>query len=483
MPVPMPDINLIALLPEILILLVAMGVLLLTAWSRETTQPLLGLVAMAGVALAGGILLIQTGMTTTTFGGLFVLDPFASAMKLLMLVATLLPLLMSWDYLARHRLDIGEYFVLTLFALLGGMLMASSGDFITLYLGLELMSLSIYVLAAFNRDDPKSNEAGLKYFVLGSMASGLLLYGISLIYGGAGGTGFAAVAQAMGEGGGHAPGIGLRLGVVLVLAGMAFKIAAAPFHMWAPDVYQGAPTSVTAFMAAMPKIAGFAAIYRVLLEPFGPMQSQWGPILQFLAVASLAVGALAAIAQTNIKRMLAYSSIGHVGYALIGLASGTELGFRSVLIYLAIYIFMNLGTFALILVVNNAGVGDEINDYRGLAKKRPLLAFLMAIFMFAMAGIPPLAGFIGKFYVFMAAVKAGMIGLAVTGVLFSAVGAYYYLRVVQRMYFEEAETAFRMEVGLLSRLVIAVSTLAVLYWGLLPGGLIDWAEASIRPLL
>ncbi len=481
MPVQMPDINLMLLLPEIFIALAAMALLLYTAWTEREGRDAVANGALVTIVLAMVMMpVFGSVVRETTFGGMFVNDGFALFMKLLMGVATLLPLWVSRDYLKNNDIFKGEYSVLTLFALLGGLLMASSGDFLTLYLGLELMSLSIYVLAAFRRNDTRSSEAGLKYFVLGSMASGLLLYGITLIYGASGATSFADVRAFLATDYHHVSAI-VNMGMLLIVSGFCFKVAAAPFHMWAPDVDDGAATSVTAFMAVMPKIAAFAGFYRVLLEAFGPLQDHWSVALQLLAVLSVIVGSLAAIAQTNIKRMLAYSSIGHVGYALIGLSVGSDFGYQSVLIYLAIYIFMNIGAFTLILLLNREGIGDEISDFQGLAHRRPLLAFLMALFMFSMAGIPPLAGFVGKLYVFMAAVQAGMFKIAIIGILFSAVGAFYYLRVVKRMYFDqpESERLFEMNVSFPNRLVMAVTGLFVVVVGIFPEQLMTWAKISM----
>lgn len=481
MAVPMPDINMVMVLPETVIAVGAMGLLLAGAWKTElklgsTTVAMLAML----IILVAAILLgpADGGPGRSTLAGLFVTDSFALYMKMLLCLATALPLMISWEYLQANKLQSAEYQVLTLFALLGGMVMASSGDFMILYLGLEMMSLSIYVLAAYQRDNLLSNEAGLKYFILGSMASGLLLYGISLIYGATGTTLFSGVKSFLL----HDPGesmLMLHLGVILILAGMSFKIAAAPFHMWAPDVYQGAPTSVTAFMAVMPKIAAFAGLYRVLLDALAPISNYWSTLFQVMAVLSLVVGAVVAIAQTNIKRMLAYSSIGHVGFILLGLTAGTILGLESVLIYLAIYIFMSVGAFAMIMFLNQGGIGDDINDYKGLAHKRPLLALVMAIFMFSMAGIPPLAGFIGKFYVFLAAIKAGYLGLSIFAVIFSAVGAFYYLRIVKLMYFDQPENEFTMVLGMPSRLVLGLSSVVILVWGVFPSWLINMAKQSI----
>ena len=479
MPVQMPDINLVIMLPEILVTLLAMALLLMSAWYGKEGRGTIGWMSIFGIGLAAVAVLTAGGTGETSFGGMFVDDVFARYMKLLLFLATALPLLISINYIRDRRMDGGEYYVITLFSMLGGMFMISSGGFVMLYLGLELMSLSIYVLAAFRRNDLKSSEAGLKYFVLGSLASGILLYGISLIYGALGVLTFAGIAEALAASHGHVSPI-LGLGLVMVVAGISFKIAAAPFHMWAPDVYEGAPTSVTAFMAVMPKVAAFAVLYRVLLLAFPSLHAQWGPLLQFLAVLSMAVGSFAAIAQTNIKRMLAYSSIGHVGFLLIGLSTGTIEGYQSVLVYLTVYIFMSVGAFGLILVLNRDGIGDEIDDYKGLGKKNPYLAMLMSIFMFSMAGIPPLAGFIGKLYVFMAAIKAGMLTVAIIGVLFSAVGAFYYLRIVKLMYFDEATNEFAMKVSSTSQAVLVLSGIIIMVWGIFPGALLTWTEATVR---
>ncbi|MBF0127121.1 MAG: NADH-quinone oxidoreductase subunit NuoN [Magnetococcales bacterium] len=479
MPVQMPVVNLVTILPEILIAVLGLVLLLMSAWGDENRGGRLGMLSIIGVLVAA---LITAGAGDgTSFGGYFINDAFARSMKILLYLATGLVLFISLEYMKRHKIDGGEYQVLTLMAMLGGMLMASAGDFIILYLGLELMSLSIYVLAAMKRDELRSTEAGLKYFVLGSMASGFLLYGISLIYGATGTTLYSGVAAALDPALGHNAAPVLVLGVVLVMAGLSFKIAAAPFHMWAPDVYEGAPTSVTAFMAVVPKVAAFAGILRLLLIAFPALHDQWIPLLQLLAVFSMGVGAFAAIAQTNIKRMLAYSSIGHVGFILLGLSAHNTVGYQSVLIYLAIYIFTSVGAFALLLLLSREGIGDETADFKGLAHKRPLLAFLMALFMFSMAGVPPLAGFMGKLYVFIATIQAGLIGLSILGVLFSAIGAFYYLRIVKFMYFDQpGEGAFAMEMGLSMRAILTVTGVVLLVWGIFPESLLRWTAAGVK---
>ncbi|MEO5362063.1 MAG: NADH-quinone oxidoreductase subunit NuoN [Magnetococcus sp. DMHC-8] len=474
--------NLVLLLPEILLALLAMILLLMSAWLGKEMRGFIGTWAISSILLTGVVIAgLASAPPSVTLGGHFIDDNLARFMKLLLLAATALPLMMARDYLTQHGLDSGEYFVLSLFSLIGAMTMVSAGSFMVLYLGLELMSLSIYVLAAYQRDDLRSSEAGLKYFVLGSLASGILLYGISLIYGTTGTTLLSGVAGVL-KVADHINPITV-LGAALVVIGISFKVAAAPFHMWAPDVYEGAPTSVTAFIAVMPKIAAFAALIRVLLEAFVTLQVHWAPMLQWMAIASLAVGALGAIAQTNIKRLLAYSSIGHVGFLLIGLTTGNPLGHQSVLFYLSIYVFMSLGAFCLVLVLNKGGIDDDIRSYSGLARRRPLLAFLLAMFMLSMAGIPPLAGFIAKLYILMAAVHAGLIGLAVTSVLFSAIGAFYYLRIVKIIYFDQSDEPFAVDVALTHQVILAISALVVLVGGIFPGRFLAWTQATMQSFL
>ena len=324
-------------------------------------------------------------------------------------------------------------------ATLGMMMLASANDFIALYLGLELMSLSLYVIAAYDRDNLRATEAGLKYFVLGALSSGMLLYGASLLYGYSGGTGFAAVATALKA----QASLGVVFGLVFVLAGLAFKISAAPFHMWTPDVYEGAPTPVTAFFASAPKMAAMAALVRVTMSTFPGVADEWRQILTFIAIASMAIGAFAAIGQTNIKRLMAYSSIGHMGYALVGLAAGNQEGAQGVAIYMAVYLAMTLGTFAAILLMRRGGkYVEEIADLSGLARNHGGMALALALLLFSLAGVPPLFGFVAKWYVFAAAIKAGLYPLAVIGVLLSAVSAYYYLNIIKKMYFDAPAAPF-----------------------------------------
>jgi NADH-quinone oxidoreductase subunit N len=368
--------------------------------------------------------------------------------------------------------------VLLLLSTLGMMMLISASDFIALYLGLELMSLALYVVAAYRRDDLRASEAGLKYFVLGALSSGMLLYGISLMYGYSGTVSFAGVAAALK---GHSP-IGVVFGLVFVLAGLAFKISAVPFHMWTPDVYEGAPTPVTTFFATGPKMAAMAVLVRVTLTAFPGVADEWRQIVTFISIASMALGAFAAIGQTNIKRLMAYSSIGHMGFALVGLAAGTVEGAHGVVIYMAIYLAMTLGTFAGILSMRRAGAYVEnISDLAGLARTNAPMAFFLAAMMFSLAGVPPLAGFFAKFYVFAAAMKAGLYGLAVIGVLLSAVSAYYYLRIVKIMYFDEPAKAFDPQ-GIVARIVLALSTAVVIFYALAPAPLTNAAMAAAKSL-
>jgi NADH-quinone oxidoreductase subunit N len=369
-----------------------------------------------------------------TFGGLVQTSDFTRYADLLVLLGASAALILSLDYNRRENIARFEYPVLVVFAVLGMFVMVAAGDLMTLYLGFELQSLSLYICAALARDSLRSTEAGLKYFVLGALASGLLIYGISLVYGFAGTTNFAALAHELISS--HAAGYGTIIGIVFVLVGLAFKISAAPFHMWTPDVYEGAPTPITALFGTAPKVAAMALFLSVMLGPFGHLLSQWQMLIEILSIISMILGALAAIGQTNFKRLLAYSSIGHMGYALIGLAAGTEAGVQATLIYLAIYIVMSFGTFACIIAMRRKGQYIEtIADLAGLSTQNPLYALALAILMWSMAGIPPLSGFFGKLYVFSAAINAGLDTLAVIGVLTSVIGAYYYLRVIKVMYF------------------------------------------------
>ncbi|MGD9738653.1 MAG: NADH-quinone oxidoreductase subunit NuoN [Bauldia sp.] len=429
--------DLLAILPELLLAGGALVLLLLGAFTRNSGRVVttLALLLVAAAALS----LFFLPLTGSIFSGAFVLDPFARFMKIATLIGSAVALILSTGSQRQDVTGRFEYPILVVIATLGMMVMISSHDIISLYVGLELQSLSLYVLAAINRDSVRSTEAGIKYFVLGALSSGLLLYGGSLVYGFTGQTSFSGIAAAL-EGGAET---GLIFGLVFLLAGLAFKVSAVPFHMWTPDVYQGAPTPVTAFFAAAPKLAAMALFIRVVSEPFAGIADQSQQVITFLAIASMVLGAFAAIGQNNIKRLMAYSAIGHVGYALVGLAAGTEEGVRGVIIYLVIYLAMTLGTFACILAMRRPeGPVETISDLAGLSRTNPMMAFFLGALLFSLAGIPPLAGFFGKFYVFLAAIEAGLYPLAVIGVLASVVGAYYYLRIVKIMYFDEPAGAF-----------------------------------------
>jgi NADH-quinone oxidoreductase subunit N len=421
------------LLPEIVLAGYAMAALMVGVYTtKDKLAPAL-VWATAGlfVALALYIGLGGAG-ERLVFNGLFIDDPFARFAKVTILLSAAAVLVMSQDYMARRDLLRFEYPILITLAVVGMMVMVSSADLITLYMGLELQSLALYVVASLRRDSAKSSEAGLKYFTLGALSSGLLLYGASLVYGYAGTTQFAGILTTVQDG---VP-LGLLFGLVFMLAGLAFKVSAVPFHMWTPDVYEGSPTPVTAFFATAPKVAAMALIARLVQDAFGGVPGQWGQVLAGLAVASMFLGSIAAIGQRDIKRLMAYSSIAHMGYALIGLAVGTAFGVQATLIYMAIYVTMNIGTFAFILSMERNG--RPVSDIAGLnqfAKKEPLKALAMLVLLFSLAGVPPMVGFFGKFYVLKAAVDAGMVWLAVAGAIASVIGAFYYLRIVYFMYF------------------------------------------------
>ncbi len=431
------------LLPEIAIVLGAMALLLYGVLRPETEAEAatVGWLALALIA-ATAYLVVQGTGTQTLFDGAVIVDPFARFMKVLTLIGAGGALLLAFDDLSDVKSFKFEYPVLLLLATTGMLLMISANDLIALYLGLELQSLALYVVAAFRRDHVRSSEAGLKYFVLGALSSGMLLYGASMIYGFAGTTTFVGIGKAV-SAPGAAQSLLLIFGLVLLLVGLAFKISAVPFHMWTPDVYEGAPTPVTAFFAAAPKVAAMALLIRVAGTAFPAIKPQWQQIIWFLAIASMVLGAFAAIGQTNIKRLMAYSSIANMGYALVGLAAGTAEGVKGVLVYLAIYVVMTLGAFACILAMRReSGPVEEIDELAGLSETNRPMAFALAAFMFSLAGIPPLAGFFGKLYVFLPAIQAGLYPLAVIGVVASVVGAYYYLRIVKIMFFDPPKPAF-----------------------------------------
>lgn len=435
--------NLTPALPEIFLAISAMTLLMLGVFQNWATPE--GQVrasrmtsGLGVLALVLSLVLVFTvsGTKLVTFEGLFVSDAFATYAKMLILLASAFSLILAQDWLEKQSAHRFEFAVLLIFATLGMMMMVSANSLMSLYMGLELQSLSLYVLAAFHRDDARSSEAGLKYFVLGALASGMLLYGMSMVYGFTGSTDFDTIASTLK--GGHTIPAGVVIGLVFMIAGLSFKVSAVPFHMWTPDVYEGAPTPITAFFAVAPKVAALALFLRVMVGPFGDLSGQWQQVVVIISILSMFVGSFAAIAQTNIKRMMAYSSIGHVGYALVGLAVANAEGVTGVLVYLTIYVFMNVGAFSCIMAMRRGGRAVEnIGDLGGLSRTHPAMAAALTAMMFSMAGIPPLAGFFGKFYIFLAAIEAQLYTLAVIGVLTSVVSAYYYIRIIKVMYFDE----------------------------------------------
>ena len=479
--------NLIPILPELFLACVAMALLMLGVFQKEDdrqkTATLISYLAVISLGLTLILVVMLSGRKMLAFDGMFTSDPFATFFKQLVLLASAISLVISQRYLNEQQIARFEYPILVMFASLGMMLMISANSLISLYLGLELQSLALYVLAAFQRDETRSTEAGLKYFVLGAVASGMLLYGSSLVYGFAGTVAFDGLAQQLAKASTGAPMLGLIVGIVFILAGLSFKVSAVPFHMWTPDVYEGAPTPVTAFFAVAPKIAAVALFVRVMAGPFGDLVAQWQQIVVFISIASMLLGAFAAINQRNIKRLMAYSSIGHIGYTLIGLAVGNATGVRGILIYMTIYLFMNLGTFTCILCMSRKGhMVEDIDDLKGLSKSHPGVALALTIFMFSMAGIPPLAGFFGKLYIFLAAIEAELYALAIIGVLSSVVAAFYYLRIIKLMYFDEATEPLDRPIGRDMATVLVGTSLFVLFFFIYPMPVLSSAGAAATAL-
>jgi NADH-quinone oxidoreductase subunit N len=465
-------------LPEIILALGALTLVVVGAIrGRESDGPMTEL-AVGIIGLAILAILLSAKSTAIVFDGAFIDDAFGRFMKILALSGSLVSLIIGQDYLAREKIDKFEFPILIILSTLGMLMLISATGLIALYLGLELMSLALYVIAAFHRDNVKASEAGLKYFVLGALSSGMLLYGASLLYGFSGTVSFAGIAHAIN---GKAS-LGVVFGLVFLMAGLAFKMSAAPFHMWTPDVYEGAPTPVTAFFASAPKMAAIAVTVRVVITAFPGISAQWQQIIVFISILSMAIGSFAAIGQTNIKRLMAYSSIGHMGFALVGLAAGTPAGVQGVLCYMAIYLVMTLGTFAAIMSMRVKGQPVEaIADLSGLARSNGLMAFFLGLMMFSLAGIPPLAGFFAKWYVFNGAIQAGLYPLAVIGVLLSTVAAYYYLRVVKIMYFDEPMVTFDRAAPSL-RIVLAACGVLVLFLFAYPAVFVEAATAAAQSL-
>ncbi|MFA7414162.1 MAG: NADH-quinone oxidoreductase subunit NuoN [Rhizobium sp.] len=465
--------------PELILAVGAMVLLMIGVFSGDKSAPTVTGLAVA-LLIASGLWMVLVPAEGSAFGGAYLADGFARFMKVLALIGSVTAMVMAVGHARFDHLDRFEFPVLLVLATLGIMLMISANDLISLYLTLELQSLALYVVAAINRDSLRSTEAGLKYFVLGALSSGMLLYGMSLVYGFTGNTGFDEIARVLTSG---EPQLGLVFGLVFVLAGLAFKISAVPFHMWTPDVYEGAPTPVTAFLAAAPKIGAMAILIRIVIGAFQPVFAEWQQIVVFIAIASMLLGAFAAIGQRNIKRLMAYSSIGHMGYALVGLAAGSKTGVTGVIVYMSIYLIMTLGTFACIMAMRlkEGGNVENIDDLAGLSTTKPFMAVVLTALMFSLAGIPPLAGFFGKYFVFVAAIEAKLYALAIIGVLASVVGAFYYLRIVKVMWFDEAKVEFSRIAGEL-RLVFGLSGLFVVGYVLFGGPLGTAAEAAAKTL-
>ncbi|HCA27473.1 MAG TPA: NADH-quinone oxidoreductase subunit NuoN [Betaproteobacteria bacterium] len=472
--------NLVPVLPEIFILVMASVILIVDVFAKDNRLIAYALTQVALVAVAWITLAAFNGSTSYTFNHMFIADPVADVLKLLIYVTVLVVLTYSRGYLVRRGLFRGEYFALVLFAMLGMMVMISANHFLVMYLGLELMSLSLYALVALQRDSAAATEAAMKYFVLGALASGLLLYGMSLVYGATGSLYNQQIALAiMQQSSQHH--LLLATGLVFIVAGLAFKLGAAPFHMWVPDVYEGSPTAVTLFIGSAPKLAAFAFVLRLLIQGFQGVAADWQGMLVILALLSMAVGNITAIAQTNLKRMLAYSTIAHMGYLLLGFLSGSMAGYSAAMFYAVIYVLMTVGAFGVLLLLSRHGFDAErLEHLKGLNQRSPWYAFIMLLIVFSMAGVPPTVGFYAKLLVFQAAMQAGFTWLVVAAVIFALIGAFYYLRLVKLMYFDEPleRAPFQMETD--ARVLLSLNGLGILVLGVLPQPLIALCIHSIR---
>jgi len=465
--------------PELILVIGAMVLLMLGVFMKKDATASIAGIAI-GLLVAVGALILVFPSNGVLFNGAFIQDDFARYMKMLVIGGSVFALVLSVSSANENGLDKFEYSVLMLLATLGMMMMVSANDLMSLYIGLELQALSLYILAAMKRQSLKATEAGLKYFVLGALSSGMLLYGASLVYGFTGHTQFDEIAKVVALGD---RSIGLVFGLVFLLAGLAFKISAVPFHMWTPDVYEGAPTPVTAFFATAPKVAAMALLIRLVMDSFEPISSDWQQVVIFLSIASMVLAAFAGIGQKNLKRLIAYSSIGHVGFALVGLSAGSLVGVQGVAIYMAVYVTMTIGLFACILSLkNNNGYVEDISDLAGLAQTRPLVAGIMAVLMFSLIGLPPLAGFFAKWHVFLAAIEANLFALAIIGVLASAVSAFYYLRVVKTMFFDEPEQEFAAVPSELKFVMILSGFLVITYYLTVGSPLADIARTAATSL-
>ncbi len=464
----MQAIPYIYILPELFLSVAIMSLLMLGVFIKKSFK-LVSLLTISSLAFAIILVLNQPNEVVKIFNDSYIIDKLSIFMKVLTLLFCLFVLLSSKDYIKNNNIDKIEYPIIILASTLGMILMISSYDLIVFYLGLELQSLCLYILASFRREDVRSSEAGLKYFVLSALASGLLLYGCSLIYGFTGSTNFETIATNLNE-----ANKGAVFGIVFIIVGLAFKVSAVPFHMWSPDVYEGSPTSVTSFFALIPKIAAITVFIRFMYVPFINAINQWQAIIIFLSIASMIVGAVAAIGQQNIKRLMAYSSIGHMGYALAGLATGTNEGIQSLIIYLTIYLVMNLGAFGCIFMMKRENIFYEnINDLSGLSKNHPILAFSFLIILFSLAGIPPLAGFFAKFYIFMAVIEVKMYALAIIGLVTTVVSAFYYIRIIKVIYFDKPKKPFDKNYDFGLKISLILSSILVLVYFIYPSILTD----------
>ena len=484
--------NLMPALPEIVLAVASLALLMLGVFLRGSNiARTISYACIILLIVTIPVMLISTNEPGSTFGGVFIVNEFTLFIKTFVLLSAAAIILISKDYRELQSIDFFEFPLLIVLATLGMMLMVSANDFLGLYLAIELQSLSLYVIAAFQRDSARSGEAGLKYFVLGALSSGLMLFGISLIYGFSGSTNFNILSEVFVALNNKLPPAGVIVGLVFIVAGFSFKISAVPFHMWTPDVYEGAPTPVTALLSAAPKLAAMGLFVRILVGPFGELGDQWQQIVIFMSIASMSLGAFAAINQKNIKRMMAYSSIGHMGYALIGIVAAGAIedlssriyGIQAMLVYLIIYLFMNIGAFSGILLLKREGrMVENIDDLAGLSKTNPGLAMIFSIFMFSMAGIPPLAGFLGKLYVFQAAINSELYTLAIIGVIASVVGAFYYIRIVKVIYFDPPIEALDVSVSTEIKAVLIITGFVTTFLILYPMPLISGAEQATASL-
>ncbi|MCF7983217.1 MAG: NADH-quinone oxidoreductase subunit NuoN [Thiohalocapsa sp.] len=470
--------DLFTLLPELVVLVTACVVLVVDLYLREDQKQTNHTLTVLGLLITlGAIGLVGGSDVTTAFGGTYIRDPMSDLLKGAVVLVTLLTFVYSSNYMRERNLWVGEYHVLILFALLGMLIMISANGFLTLYLGLELLALCLYALVAFDRDSKGGAEAAMKYFVLGALGSGMLLYGISMLYGATGGFDFPGIAEVVGREG--ADNKILVFGLVFVIIGIAFKFGAVPFHMWAPDVYQGAPMPVVLFLSSAPKVAAFAMAARVLIDALAGLQADWSEILIILSVLSMGVGNVVAIAQSNIKRMLAYSTISHVGFIFLGLLAGNADGYSAAMFYAVVYALMSAGAFGVLVMISQKGLeAENLDDLKGLGERDPWLAAMMAILMFSMAGVPPMVGFIAKLLVLEAVVDLGLVWLAIVAVVFSIVGAFYYLRVVKMIYFDKPEVTTPIVMSGSARLAISANGLAVLLVGMFPAALLSLCEAA-----